>query len=127
MNVFKNISDFFHSWVFASKAFRMMLKLKREQKDIEKQLAKRQKILLGLEDKLQIQAEKLEKDTERVSKLIKRYEEDLDSVRSQLNVAEKSTIPALVSANKLLLERWDAEIANQVKLRMASTIVEGEG
>ncbi|MDQ6959975.1 MAG: hypothetical protein Q9M27_03010 [Mariprofundaceae bacterium] len=50
----------------------------------------------------------------------RQYEEELEAARSELRVAKDVTIPALVAANKMLQERWDAETAIQVRRQVAA-------
>ena len=55
-----------------------------------------------------------------LQELHSRHNSELEGLRSQLKVAEEVTIPELVAAHRLVLERIDADIASQVGRRVSS-------
>ena len=67
---------------------------------------------------------KLEKIITSNQRLLSKSEEALDTCRSQLRVAEE-TVKSLVAANKVLMDRWDAESAIQQRRRVSAIVEEG--
>lgn len=63
-------------------------------------------------------------DLESARKTQRAYESELDAVRNQLRIAEEVTIPTLTAAHKLLLSRYDAETAIQVRRQVASGTID---
>lgn len=57
----------------------------------------------------------------RLEKRRQQYEDEVEALRAQVRVAETVTIPGLVAANKLILERVDADTAVQVRRQVAQT------
>ena len=59
--------------------------------------------------------------------LVTKYDEQLEAARSKIRVLEDTTIPTLVAANKVFMERWDAESAIEVRRQTAfQSRLEGE-
>jgi hypothetical protein len=54
-----------------------------------------------------------------LQKAQKQYENQMEALRSQAKIAEEVTIPSLVAAHKLVLERVDADTAIQIKKQVA--------
>ena len=65
-------------------------------------------------------AEALRGELASTSRLVRQYDEELEKCRSQLKVAEEVTIPTLVEAHRLLLERWRGESAIHVRRQVAA-------
>ena len=65
--------------------------------------------------------ERIAADWEGNKKLMLRMEEALETSHAELRVAEK-TVEALVAANKVLTDRWDAESAIEERRRMAASM-----
>jgi autonomous glycyl radical cofactor GrcA len=81
--------------------------------------------LRRIEERLLAVGVELEEQVEGSKQLMVRMKEGLDEERAKLRVAEK-TVEALVAANKVLTDRWDAESAIQTRLRTASSYVEDQ-
>ena len=60
-------------------------------------------------------------ELEQLDKRRRQYEDEVEALRAQVRVAETVTIPGLVAANKLILERVDADTAVQVRRQVAQT------
>jgi uncharacterized protein (DUF342 family) len=63
--------------------------------------------------------ESLLEDIQMAKATQQRYEEELESVRSENRILKEVTIPGLVAANKLMIERLDADTAVEVRRRTA--------
>ena len=101
--------------------------LESQRDHVIKDLQKRRDSLETLQNTVASEVEALATSVLRTDKLVKRYETELVAVRAQLRVAEESTIPALVASNKVLLARWEAETAIQVRRQVAASVVEDRG
>lgn len=62
-----------------------------------------------------LEAEALNARTAALKREIEIYERTLESLRSRLQIAEEVSIPSLVAANRLALERYNADTAVQLK------------
>lgn len=60
-------------------------------------------------------------DIETARREHRQYDTQISALRSELQVASEITIPALVAANKLLHERWEAETAIAVRHQVMAT------
>ena len=76
--------------------------------------------------RLQLIADQLAVGLEDAAMLQKRQATEIARLQSELQVAEESTIPALVAHNELLLARIDAELAVQVRGRVAASMPRGD-
>ncbi len=79
------------------------------------------KVIASAERRLRDIGETLVIDIREAEEAQRRYEEELESLRVEKRILEQTTIPALVAAHKLALERIDADIAVQVKRQVSAT------
>ena len=84
-------------------------------------LDKRKKELYSLQKRVASVSKVLLLDLDESEKTVKSLRESLESVQSELTIADEITIPGLVQSNKLLLERASADTAEQVRRQVAST------
>lgn len=61
----------------------------------------------------------VKKELTEARQLIERGEDALNAIREELRVSNEVTIPALVAAHALILERWDHETAILARHRTA--------
>ena len=66
-------------------------------------------------------AKKIDRESKKASQLLTQHKEEIAKVRSE-NTVHDTTIASLVFANKLLQETWEAQIANQVRLKSTNQI-----
>jgi predicted nucleic acid-binding Zn-ribbon protein len=64
-------------------------------------------------------------DVKRASNLVERQREALEALQEENRILSESTIPTLVASHKLLLERYDAEVAIAVRQRVVTSASEG--
>jgi len=76
-----------------------------------KQLQRRIRKLEALNKIVKSLTETVLEDLEDSEKVIKQHAHALDSIRSEYDVLKETTLPVLVSENRAIRERWDAEIA----------------
>jgi len=86
-----------------------------------KLLAKREKQLKSLQKQLYSLNERLSEELEDALAAQKRYEEALSAQQSELKILREVTLPTLTSQHKLLLQRYDAEIAIQIRRQVAAS------
>jgi len=66
-------------------------------------------------DVMQAETQAIRQGLDELTKQQKQYEAEVEALRSRVHVAEDVTIPSLVAANKLVLERYDADTAVHVR------------
>ena len=103
-------------------AIRICDEAKRSQAVAAKQLKEKEARLLALQDKLLELQTSLESDLKAAEKSFAVYETALTAVRAELKVAADVTIPALTAAHRLVLARYDAEVAVQVRKQVAASV-----
>lgn len=123
------------SWRESRELLRAMTGLRVRLRRVETRLIHRKRTLQGMERRLVSLSESLAEDLaitetefraiqaelEEVGRRQKRHEAEMDSLRSRIRVAEDVTIPVLVAANKLALERYDADTAVQIKRQVSQS------
>lgn len=123
------------SWRESRELLRAMTGLRVRLRRVETRLVHRKRTLQGMERRLVSLSESLAEDLaitetefraiqaelEEVGRRQKRHEAEMDSLRSRIRVAEDVTIPVLVAANKLALERYDADTAVQIKRQVSQS------
>lgn len=68
------------------------------------------------------QWESLEETMEGFDELKRRYATVIEALREENTVLSKVSVPTLVAQNKLVLERCNADMAAQVRRRVAATV-----
>jgi hypothetical protein len=89
-------------------------------------LAKRRKQLAAIGRKQAAVGEALAEDLEEADGNLRALEEAMEALRAELQVLKEVTIPALVTAHKLIVERNVADTAIQVRRQMAASVAERE-
>lgn len=87
----------------------------REMRSLEKQLISMSEGLAGDLKSVRQEMSDIVDDLDETKQLQKGFEVEFEALRSKLKIAEDVTIPNLVAANKLALERYDADTAAQVR------------
>lgn len=128
------LRSYLKAWTIAARIDRRVAKLTRRLHRMENQLATKQETFSSSERAYRRQFKMIQQGIEDVSGAIdevrtqltelksmqEQYEIELDGERSRRKVLENSTIPALVAANKLALERYDADTSVQVRRQMVA-------
>lgn len=118
------VVSWFGSWFVASSVVR---RLSGSQKSLDRAFSALKSAEARVEKRskeLNALSEKTQADLTDVRRIHRRYEAALEEVREKNHVLEQ-TIQALVASHKLLVERWDAETAIEVRRRVASVAREG--
>lgn len=90
--------------------------IERHVTDLENTLKLSQELI----DKVAGSLDQLKRSVMDLEETQRRYALENDSLRSELTVLKEVTIPGLVSANNLVLQRIEADIAVQVKRQVGS-------
>ncbi len=124
--MWKNLVDRLMWWLVGAKISRQLGSLHERLDGLERsrvqlmgELDRRLESLQVMEARLGNLSGDVRKDIERTKALIQKYEEQLEAVQSKLRVAEESTIPTLVAANKTFVDRWDAESSVYIRRQVA--------
>lgn len=87
---------------------------------MEKSRGELQSRLEIAEDDFEESAGRLRSELADARALIRQYEKELDHVRAQLSVAEETTIPALVEAHRIVVERARADTAFELRRHVSA-------
>ena len=68
-----------------------------------------------------VELSSVQKEVAELAKRQQQHVTEVESLRSRVRVAEDVTIPGLVAANKLVLERYDADTAIQVRRQVLTS------
>ena len=98
-----------NAWQVEAKA--LLIKLGAEAKKTRKTI-----------DRFNKRSDSIQAVIESIEEHVLKHEKALESLRNENEVMANVTIPALTSACKLGLERFDAEVAVQVRRRIANQI-----
>ncbi len=82
-------------------------------------LEKKKKLLIRLSKRLDVIGNSLVEDIDEASAIQKQCEESISAQQSELRIYSDITIPTLTDQHRLILERYDAEIAAEVRRRVA--------
>ena len=66
-------------------------------------------------------SKRLEVDLEQAATIQRQHQTAIDALRSENQVLSEATVPALVASNRLLLQRYDAETAIEVRKMVAAS------
>ena len=83
-------------------------------------LVKKEKKLEKLQKRLSVLADQIDDDVRRTKMLVEQSERALTEVRQECQVYRDVTIPTLVQQSRVLLARYDAEVAVEVRRRTAA-------
>lgn len=92
----------------------------RDSQKVIKKLERNLKRLRSLKAQFDIVSETVLEDIEDAENLQRKQEHVIDGLGEENKVMSKIMIPQLIAAHKLILERYDAEMAIEVKKRTAS-------
>ena len=101
---------------------RRLSKLEREREYVEDRLHKRLQKLEELQRQLVIEADKLVEDKEKVDLLVKKYEQELESLRCKVYIFENDERLTLIAANRRYREMWAAEAAVHARQQKINTL-----
>lgn len=87
-------------------------------------LKRDRKQLISLQSKLQQLNNQLEEDLDAALRAQQSYETAIDALRSENQILSETTVPTLVAQNKLLLQRYDTELAIQARRQVAAGLSE---
>jgi len=93
----------------------------RRASDCLRRLHKEGRRLESLRRKLDLVSESIREDLEAAEQLQRQQEIVVESLRQENEVLSKVLVPQLTAAHQLMLERYDAETAVQVRLRVAAS------
>jgi len=116
----RRLIDWLKSWFVGAGVVRqvasiryMLEDLVGERDQVLKLLEDRRKGLDDLFAQIEEQGRQLAVETERNEALIKRYESELEALRSKLQIAEEITIPGLIASSEVMKKGCEAELAVQ--------------
>jgi len=114
------VIDWLGSWFAGAKVVRQVASIRYALEDLAgerdqvlKLLDSRQRALDDLYAQIEEQGRRLAIETERNETLIKRYESELEALRSKLQIAEEITIPGLIASSEVMKKGCEAELAVQ--------------
>lgn len=107
MSLIRLASNWCLSWFRTSVANQWMSYLEHKLERLEKESSRLHRLLSSKEAELERSSAAV-RDADRH---IKKQDEAIDSLREQLRTANDILIPGLVSANEVMMTRWEAEIA----------------
>lgn len=120
--MFRKIWAWFHVWTGTAKATSYLAALEHRcrlaEAENERAVAAFAESLLKLQalrDSFESQSTFVEERIAAIQRTNKRSEETINELRAELRVANDVTIPSLVAAHKLILTRYDAEVAIAVR------------
>jgi len=103
-----------------SAAMRQVIKWVDRSHEVGSRLERQRKKLLGLKTQFDLISQSIMEDIETTEFLQREHEHTLEALQEENKVMRDVTIPQLIAAHQLLLERWDAETAVHVRRRVLS-------
>lgn len=84
-------------------------------KDVRQHLAQDRLDLSTIEMKLENVSSRIDINLRQAEELEKQHQEAVDALRSELKILSEVSMPVLVASHKLLLQRYESEIAIESK------------
>ena len=89
-----------------------------ENYELNKRLEKRKVELTNLQRRIESLGETLVEDLEEADSIQRRHRQAFDTLKDENDVLKNKTIPTLVASADLLLQRYDAETAIEIRRAM---------
>lgn len=103
------------------RGFKKIDRIKKQQKVNSRKLSKHKQDIEEMIDEFDVAVQKINDDIDGAERIKQQLSRELESVRSKLEVADDVTIPTLVAAHQLLLKRYEAETAIEVRKSVAAS------
>lgn len=114
-----SLFSWLRSWFVGAKVVREVnYLLQKSEEAVAKREALNATLAKDLQEFRKLQ-EAVERDLEKAEQLAESHGKALDAMRHELKIATDVTIPTLVQAHRLVLSRYDAEVAIQVHRQSA--------
>jgi len=102
-----------------SHARRLAVAWERRAKRLLKQLERTESRMVVARQKMEGWWEKAEVQLADANRMIEQHEQALESLRNENEILTETVVPQLTAANRMHLERWNAEVAVQVRRQVA--------
>jgi len=100
-------------------ARRLAASWERRAKRLLKQLERTESRMVVARQKMEGWWEKAEVQLAEANRMIEQHEQALESLRNENEILTETVVPQLTAANRMHLERWNAEVAVQVRRQVA--------
>ena len=119
------IFSWFRSWFVAARVTREIADFKRRlntldrrRKAVSRRITKRERHFLSIAKAWDVEKLEMQRELNEAKNTERSYEEEIERLRSSLQVCEDITIPALTASHRLILERLDADLAVEVRRKI---------